>query len=138
MKRLLIVCGLMLVLAGCSATSKDVALTSYKALDISATVYDTAMLSLSDLHKQGVLTDEQWVSVKDAARVFTATYREAVDALVSYMNASDAAGKERLLSYVDVAKHNLSMLLTLLEGFGIDLTSLGLTSDDVASIKTEE
>ena len=130
---LLLTLSFALTFAGCSAKSDDIVETSYKSLVTAATVYDAAMNSAVDLYKQGLITEEQYNKVRDAALTYYDAYRAAVDVLYTYAENKDEAGKAKLLSYVDVLKASLNVLLTVVEGLGIDLSTLGVPVDEYAA-----
>ena len=129
-KNLLITMALCVALVGCSSKSDDIVEASYKTLTTAAVVYDAAMSSAADLYKQGHLTEAQYNKVRDAALTYYEAYFAAVDALVAYRNTSSEEGKEQILGYVDVLKSSLNVLLTVAEGIGVDLSSLGVSVDE--------
>lgn len=129
-KNLLITMALCVALVGCSSKSDDIVEASYKTLTTAAVVYDAAMNSAADLYKDGHLTEAQYNKVRDAALTYYEAYFAAVDAIVAYKNASSEEGKEQILGYVDVLKSSLNVLLTVAEGIGVDLSSLGVSVDE--------
>lgn len=139
MHKLIVAFLLACSLAGCSTSSDEVTVASYKVLQTSATVYDTLMKASVNLHDDGVITDDQYAKIKESATAYYDTYNAAVDALLVYIETSDKEGKERLLSYIDLARANLNILLTLAQDCGIDLSSIGITYatsvDEVSAIE---
>lgn len=120
MKNLLILLTLSfaLTLSACANTD-DVVANSYKSLQTSATTARTLLEVASDLHDSGTLTDEQYAQIADAGRVFYDSYMKAVDALLIYAENKNAEGKEKLLSYIDLLKANVDLLLTIASGLGV-------------------
>lgn len=130
MNKLLITLALCVALVGCSSKSDDIVETGYKSLTTAAVVYDAAMSSAADLYKQGHLTETQYNKVRDAALTYYQAYFAATDALMAYKEASSEEGKEQILAYVDVLKSSLNILLVVVEGIGVDLSSLGVSVDE--------
>lgn len=131
MKNLLILLTLSfaLTLSACSAKSDDIVETSYKSLQTSATLGYAVLASAADLHDQGLLTDEAYTKVHDAAKSFYETYMAAVDVLYVYADTKSDTGKEKLLSYIDLLKASVNVLLTVAEGVGLDLSALGVSTE---------
>ena len=74
--------------AGC--TKDEVALNAYKVLESSKITYYAVMQSASSMHKKGLLEDDSYEELKDAALIYVDAHLVAVSALATYAELSEA------------------------------------------------
>ena len=79
-------------LVACAGFTKN----AYRTLSTSATMYETSMQSLSDLHKKGIITDVDVAKVIIVAEKFWASYHISVNALVAYEKTNTAKDQKRV------------------------------------------
>ena len=89
---------LAVVLAGCAASQNQIA-NGYKSLATAGTAYDTAMKSIADLHKQGVVDDDVKAKAIELGNYFWSAYHTAVDTLETAAETGDAEAANRAVEY---------------------------------------
>lgn len=77
------VCGVLIIgmLLGLSCAGRTPVKMGYDALTGLGVTYDVLMTTGGDMHRQGLIPDEDWFRIKGYARLFHDAYHPAVDAL---------------------------------------------------------
>ena len=134
MKRLFLILTLATSLVACSSTStEDVVATSYKSMQTTATLAAAVLSAANDLHDDGLISDAAFLKVYQASQTFYDSYQAAVDILYAYDENKDETGREKLVSYLNLLKQSVLMLVTVAEGLGVDLTGI-----DTSAVETTE
>ena len=134
MKQLLLILTLATSLVACSSTStEDVVATSYKSMQTTATLAAAVLSAANDLHDEGLISDASFLKVYQASQTFYDSYQAAVDILYAYDENKDETGREKLVSYLNLLKQSVLMLVTVAEGLGVDLTGI-----DTSAVETTE
>ena len=107
---------LALILSAC-AYNASLVKTSYDTLQVSSVAYDTSMKIVSDLYKQGKLSEEKKAEIKEIATVYSEAHNAATEALADYQETKDADDKERLQKQLAAASEALTKLLNLVKPY---------------------
>lgn len=89
----------------------------YKALDISATAYDTAMRSLNDLYVNGVISKEAARKAWDGGEAFYLAQKGAIQALRVYVQGKSAASEQELNAAIGKAGEALAQFTSMVTPF---------------------
>jgi len=81
--------------AGCSMTVSQRKDSAYKTMAVLGNSYDTAMKTLNQLSKDGLLTDDEKKTALQAATVFWTAYQETLLAMEIWWAVEDATTEEK-------------------------------------------
>lgn len=103
MKRLNFLIAFLVVLAfaliqGCNG---DFTTSAYKTLSTTATVYDTSMKAAADLHRQGLVSDQEKAEVIEFGNKYRQAHQAAVTTLAAYERTSQATDQEKVQVALD-------------------------------------
>jgi len=87
---------------------------TYSAISISGTAYDAGMKIVSDLQKQGIMTQATRDTINQYANVFYATYHDTVDKFKIYVATTNPSDLDKLnlaLSAMNTAWINLAAVV---------------------------
>lgn len=116
MKRLYVPLIIMIFLIGC-AYNTSLTNTSYNTLKVSKTTYETTMQIVSDLYKQGNLSEEKKEEIIKVAGKYKKAHNEAVQALKTYKELKDKDSMRTLENKVILTSQSLRKLLHLIEPY---------------------
>lgn len=134
MKQLMLILVLATSLVACSATSDELVSTSYKSMQTTATLAAAVLSAANDLHDQGLVTDESYIKVLQAAQTFDDAYKATVDILYAYDANKDETGKAKLLAQLDLLKSSVAVLFTIAENLGVNLSNVDTTVIDTVVV----
>jgi GTP cyclohydrolase III len=86
------------LVAGCKGTFKA---NAYKTLSTTATVYDTSMKAAADLHRQGLVSDQEKAEIIEFGNKYRQAHQAAVTALSAYERTKQATDQEKVLVALD-------------------------------------
>jgi hypothetical protein len=89
-----------------------------KAVNTLATIaelYDTSMKTIADLHRQGLLTDEEKLKVMDMALAVWSAYHEAQLALEMLKAIHDASSEAKLATALNALNERFSLMIETIE-----------------------
>jgi len=69
---------------------------AYRALSVSGNAYNTAMKSLADLHKKGIIGDNEKAVALEYGTYFWIAYDVAIDTVEAYMVAESLEGRGKV------------------------------------------
>lgn len=107
---------LILTLTSC-AYNTSLINTSYKALSISETSYDTTMSIARDLDSRGLLPLKDKAKIIKYGTTFSKAHNAAVEALAKYSETKDLSDSETLESQMSIASEALSNLLLIIKPY---------------------
>jgi hypothetical protein len=93
----------------CAATSQN----TYKVLSVSFQTYDTVLTAVSDLYKQGHISEVQKQKVINAGSVYKEAHNAAVAALLQYTASDNLNNEEIYLRTVSTASVLLAELIRI-------------------------
>ena len=126
---LILVLMLGMGLGACSSKSDDIAAVAYKTLDTGATLYNSTMGTVADLHRLGNITDDDYSRIRDAAEIYFSAYRIAADALYVYVRDKDESAQTKLNSAIQLVVDHLNDFIALAEAIGVNKDSSTPTTD---------
>lgn len=115
-KTFLTVVILALFLASCSYNTSLVK-TSYDALAVSSSMYDTAMKTISDLNKRNLIPPPKLSQIMDVASTYSEAHNLAVESLADYQETKSTTDRKRLETQLSNASKSLSKLLSLIKPY---------------------
>lgn len=127
MSRVLLLLFMIFSTVPLAACEKDeTALNCYKVLETSAVSYDLIMRAGVELHNEGMVTDEQYGKLKDAAILYFDAYQVAVNALATYVEVTsgDKPTEEELKTIVDKISEHINYLILVGAQLGIDVDKM--------------
>lgn len=102
----------LIFLAGCAG--RTFIQNTYATISISGTAYDTGMKIISDLQKQGVITQANRDTINKYATVFYNTYHDTVNKFSVYVATANPTDLDKLdlaLSAMNTAWVNLAVVV---------------------------
>jgi hypothetical protein len=103
-----IVCAaLVAVAASCATFTKD----AYQSLSVSFQAYDATMRSVSDLYREGRVSEAQKRDVIAYGNLYVAAHNNAVQSLANYERTGAAEDKEAYLDCIADLSKRLSQLI---------------------------
>lgn len=116
---LVLIAAMLFPLAGCD---EDAVITNaYKIIRTAGTVYDAGMRASADAYASGKLSPEQYLEIKESAKVYYETYHAARMALSAYYDTRGEEQRKKLDSSVDAMKANLGRFCAVAWKFGVTL-----------------
>jgi len=115
--KIAIILPLIFLLVACGAYQSSFVKTSFKALEVSKTSYETARSIANDLYVQGKITEEKKVEIETAAKSFAKAHNAAVEALAKYRETKTLESQELAEKQVLLASSALADLLNILKPY---------------------
>ena len=104
------------ILVSC-AYNASLVQTSYKALVVSQTSYDTSMKSAVDLYKRGIFGEEVKMKILNAADIYHKAHNVAVEALAKYEETRSSIDADLLEKQINLTSEALVNLLTIIRPY---------------------
>jgi flagellar basal body-associated protein FliL len=116
-RKLSIIIILALFMLTACAYNASLVSTSYKALSISQTSYDTAMKMAADIDNRGLLKPDDKASILKLGSTYSTAHNAAVEALAKYSETKSSSDSELLEQQMTIASEALSSLLTIIKPY---------------------
>jgi len=91
--------------------------TSYNVLAVSQATYDTAMKTLADLDKRGMISVDDKVKAMEVASIYYKTHNAAVEALAKYEETRSSTDQQRLEEQIALVGEAIANLLTIIKPY---------------------
>jgi hypothetical protein len=105
----------VMFVVGCSMTVSQRKDSAYKTMAVLGNSYDTAMKSISQLSKDGLLTDDEKKAALQAAAVFWGAYQETLLAMEIWWAVEDATTEEKFSTALAGLMSKYKEMMAILE-----------------------
>lgn len=123
---LLLLMPLLGLLGGCEDGSFES--DAYKALVVAGTSYDATMSALADAHGKQLISDGQWSTAKDVARVYYGLFHTARIGLAEYVRLPpekrSASAREKVQATIAAMTLRLAELLSYARSIGVGVQAM--------------